>query len=686
MANNAPVLIQTDKKKIPKLNEIYYFSTSYIDNIHKLILYKKKSIETDDTISNNCAKIIYELLKKLSEKYNNEKVVDIQDIRKEQEPQSDELVTIFKDALKNTSIPKKVLPNVLTYLKQNINSSQPIAPAEKNIIKLLIDEVEKCYDYCETDNIYLNMSTKEFFKNIEAYLLKIFNMDDAKVREILVELLKTEEEAKKSTTLINESTNDKEGAVTAAKEEKAAEKEEAVVSKAKEEKEAVVSKATAKEAKAAKAAKAKEEKEEKAAVSKAINVAKEEIKVAKDAVSKANEEVKLVKETLEIINDNLVHRVNNIPDNIFKGANADILKNMKGGVERTGELAEKKLIIAIELKNEADTAVNIADNALKLANISDITKAMKTLKNHKYAIEEARIAAIFAFLKAEKAVNEVINVKKAINDRINELKKGEELNLTDKLLDNEDLKKFTEDLETLKNAKLQVFDRVNLPSQFFSSNHEQQVGKAIIKALEQRSKTNEALNEANEEVTLAQNTLNELNSKFLNKLDDANLEEANEANIHLKSVKNELIKEDTEINNANEKIKEALKSDKIDNVIKNAREAEEKASSALININKQIKKVRKEKKNILQIISNVKNSREIIKELRENITNFENKTKELFNPQQPPQQTKLPKTTPQVENLPTMDELLKSLQNKVSEKKSFLNVLGNKFSIFLRRQ
>ena len=359
---------------------------------------------------------------------------------------------------------------------------------------------------------------------------------------------------------------------------------------------------------------------------------------------------------------------------------------MKEGVKRTGGLAEKKLKIAIELKNEADTAVNIADNALKLANISDITKAMKTLKNHKYAIEEARIAAIFAFLKAEKAVNEVINVKKAINDIINELKKGEELNLTDTLLDNEDLKKFTEDLETLKNAKLQVFDRVNLPSQFFSSNHEQQVGKAIIKALEQRSKTNEALNEANEEVTLAQNTLNELNSKFLNKLDDANLEEANEAYEHLKSVKNELIKEDTEINNANEKIKEALKSDKIDNVIKNAREAEEKASSALININREINKVRKEKKNILQIISNVKNSREIIKELRENITNFENKTKELFNPQQPPQQTKLPKTTPQVENLPTMDELLKSLQNKVSEKKSFLNVLGNKFSIFLRRQ
>ena len=256
------------------------------------------------------------------------------------------------------------------------------------------------------------------------------------------------------------------------------------------------------------------------------------------------------------------------------------------------------------------------------------------------------------------------------------------------MLDNEDLKKFTEDLKTLKNANLQVFDRVNLPSQFFSSNHEQQVGKAIIKALEQRSKTNEALNEANEEVTLVQNTLNELNSKFLNKLDDANLEEANkanEANKHLKSVKNELINEDTEINNANEKIKEALKSDKIDNVIKNAREAEEKASSALININREINKVRKEKKNILQIISNVK-SREIITELRENITNFENKTSELFNPPQPPPQTKLPTTTPQVENLPTMYELLKSLQNKVSEKKSFLNVLGNKFSIFLRRQ
>jgi len=216
-------IIQTENNKIPELNEIYYSSTSYIHNIHKLILYKNKSIETDDTISNNCAKIIYELLKKLSEKYNNKEVVDIEDIRKSQDPPSaDELVTIFEEALKNTSIPIEYLQ----YLIENIDRIETIAPVaaatpaaseaeqaapataasaqvpvqgeaaapEKNIIKLLINKVKECYDPCDTDNIYLNMSTNEFLKNIENYLIRIFNMEnEEKYKSMLKDLIQEEE-------------------------------------------------------------------------------------------------------------------------------------------------------------------------------------------------------------------------------------------------------------------------------------------------------------------------------------------------------------------------------------------------------------------------------------------------------------------------------------------------------------
>jgi hypothetical protein len=213
MADNTSAFIQTNDNKIPQLNEIYYSSTSYIHNIHNLILYKKKCIE-NDTISNNCAKIIYELLGKLSKKYNNKEVIDIEDIRKEQEPVLDHVKT-FKETLENTSIPTKDLLEVLTYLDKNINSPQPIAPVaapeqvsaqgeaaataeaapeKKNIIKLLIDKVRECYDLCETDNIYLNMSTKEFLENIEKYLIEIFNMEnEEKYKSMLKDLIQEEE-------------------------------------------------------------------------------------------------------------------------------------------------------------------------------------------------------------------------------------------------------------------------------------------------------------------------------------------------------------------------------------------------------------------------------------------------------------------------------------------------------------
>ena len=126
--NNRSAFIQTRDKKIPELNQIYYSSTSYIHNIHKLILYKNKFIVTDDTISNNCAKIIYELLKKLSEDYNNKKVVDIEDIRNEKKLALDH-ETIFKQALINTSIPIEYLLEVLRYLNDNIDRVEPIEPA-----------------------------------------------------------------------------------------------------------------------------------------------------------------------------------------------------------------------------------------------------------------------------------------------------------------------------------------------------------------------------------------------------------------------------------------------------------------------------------------------------------------------------------------------------------------------------
>ena len=56
--------------------------------------------------------------------------------------------------------------------------------------------MRECYDPCDTDNIYLNMSTKEFLENIEKYLIEIFNMENSvvigKYNTILKAILKVE--------------------------------------------------------------------------------------------------------------------------------------------------------------------------------------------------------------------------------------------------------------------------------------------------------------------------------------------------------------------------------------------------------------------------------------------------------------------------------------------------------------
>ena len=54
--------------------------------------------------------------------------------------------------------------------------------------------MRECYDPCDTDNIYLNMSTKEFLENIEKYLIEIFNMEnEEKYKSMLKDLIQEEE-------------------------------------------------------------------------------------------------------------------------------------------------------------------------------------------------------------------------------------------------------------------------------------------------------------------------------------------------------------------------------------------------------------------------------------------------------------------------------------------------------------
>jgi hypothetical protein len=171
-----------------------YNPTPYIDNIHKLNFLIKEEQENSCNPENGeeCGELIYKLLENISklkvegnELFNNKKVIYIESsnlsniINNKDDFYSSHLITIFKQSLIDCDLSLDFLESLIDEM---INGNKLEI---RSIIKLLINKVKKCYDLYETDNIYLNMSTKEFLDMIEHYLMNIFDVNNIFIIEYI---------------------------------------------------------------------------------------------------------------------------------------------------------------------------------------------------------------------------------------------------------------------------------------------------------------------------------------------------------------------------------------------------------------------------------------------------------------------------------------------------------------------